>query len=187
MLFNAPSCDLLDRVQTEESQVSATVVVAEEILPAGLCAAVDLQRADSSLVVAPIAQAADKELHRSSFADCQQQITQNIAVKCMQDIVVFETEDIRGLLQLVHEESTYHAERICFRIKGKRVFPSVQVNGGIIRSPIQNFTAPFLCTQKAKFFVFFELLSHCGLIQGEVPVEMREIVVVDPVNNLLGR
>ena len=105
----------------------------------------------------------------------------------MQDIVVFETEDIRGLLQFVHKERTYHAERICFRIKGKRVFPRVQVNGGIIRSPIQNFTAPFLRTQKAKFFVFFELLSHGRLIQGEVPVEMREIVVVDPVNNLLGR
>ncbi len=136
MLFNTPSHDLLDRVQAEESQVPATVVVAEEILSAGLCAAVDFQRADSSLVVAPIAQATDGKLHRPVLIDRQQQITQNIAIKRMQDIVVFETEDIRGLLQLIHKEGTYHAERVCLRIKGESVCPRAQVNRGVIRSLI---------------------------------------------------
>jgi len=136
LLFNTPGHDLLDRVQAEESQVPATVVVAEEILSAGLCAAVDFQRADSSLVVAPIAQATDGELHRSAFADRQQQIAQNIAVKCMQDIVVLETEDIRGFFYLVHKKGTYNAERICFRVKDESVCPRVQVNRGVIRSLI---------------------------------------------------
>lgn len=66
------------------------------------------------ILVAPIAQAADRELHCSALVDRQQQITQNIAIKRVQNVMVLEAKDVLCVFQLIQKEGTYDTKRICF-------------------------------------------------------------------------